>query len=198
MAEELLRKFSDRTTVKHEQDYPFVEAATYADDTKYIGGGWQSNWHFDDIAFVGDDSQASNYTFPQNDHNISLAMPYIFRFLQGEELNGTYIVDTIMKYANTTEEGRSIALRLLIHYMGDSHQPFHCGTRFTKNFTEGDKGGNSFTLKNHYSAESLHAVWDEGIYAFHESLPRPFDNSTWETLGELAANLSSQVKVTKS
>lgn len=32
-----------------EKSYPFVECATLADDIKYIGGGWQSDWHFVDL-----------------------------------------------------------------------------------------------------------------------------------------------------
>ncbi len=31
---------ADDSLTKNEMDYPFVEAATFADDIKYHGGGW--------------------------------------------------------------------------------------------------------------------------------------------------------------
>jgi len=39
-AEDLLRKYSDYSIQKREEDYPFVECVTWADDIKRIGGGW--------------------------------------------------------------------------------------------------------------------------------------------------------------
>jgi len=68
---------------------------------------------------------------------------------------------------NDEERGKSYALRLLIHYMGDIHQPMHALSRVNKEFPAGDRGGNSFPLKTHYSAKELHAVWDSVIYEFH-------------------------------
>lgn len=74
------------------------------------------------------------------------------------------MIQTIQKYTNSTDEGKSLALRLLIHFMGDIHQPLHCSDRYTTENPKGDKGGNDFALKNHYSANELHAVWDNVIY----------------------------------
>ena len=50
-ANDLLSALSDKHLSHHnekEGDYPFVECATLADDIKYTGGGWQSDWHFVD------------------------------------------------------------------------------------------------------------------------------------------------------
>ena len=69
---------------------------------------------------------------------------------------------------STPLERRLDALRFLVHFVGDVHQPLHCAYRY------GDMGGNmipvhSFTGK-HYSfdadtpmdyAPNLHAMWDE-------------------------------------
>ena len=38
---------------------------------------------------------------------------------------------------------RSIALRLLIHYIGDIHQPFHVYEGYGAHFKNGDDGGNA-------------------------------------------------------
>jgi hypothetical protein len=39
-ATELLRLYSDNTTIKNEDMYPFVECVTLADEIKRKGGGW--------------------------------------------------------------------------------------------------------------------------------------------------------------
>ena len=38
----------------------------------------------------------------------------------------------------------SVALRLLIHYVGDFHQPLHCIDRYSDDYLNGDIGGNLF------------------------------------------------------
>ena len=48
------------------------------------------------------------------------------------------------------------ALKFIIHFVGDIHQPLHCG------FTE-DRGGNSIKVKFFTEYTNLHAVWDSGI-----------------------------------
>ena len=67
-------------------------------------------------------------------------------------------------------ERRLDALRFLVHFAGDLHQPMHCAYRY------GDMGGNmipvdSFT-GHHYSfdlntpmdySQSIHSVWDEAL-----------------------------------
>lgn len=97
-----------------------------------------------------------------------------------------------MKYVTSEEAGKSLALRLFIHYMGDVHQPLHCSDRYTKKYPTGDKGGNAFLLKNHYNANELHAVWDNVIYNYHKNPVRPFTKDTWADFGALATDLSNQ------
>ena len=60
-----------------------------------------------------------------------------------------------------------MSVRLLIHYLGDIHQPLHSLSRVDPDYPAGDRGGNDFPLPNHYSAAELHAVWDSVIYEFH-------------------------------
>ena len=58
-----LKVFSSANPSKitKESSYPFVECATYADDIKYSGGGWQSNWHFVDNAFLDKGGNIHDY-----------------------------------------------------------------------------------------------------------------------------------------
>jgi len=48
------------------------------------------------------------------------------------------------------------ALKFYVHFMGDIHQPLHCG------FTS-DRGGNSIVGYFYNRQDNLHSVWDTGI-----------------------------------
>lgn len=96
--------------------------------------------------------------------------------------------------------GESYALRLLIHYVGDVHQPLHATTKVDHSFPNGDRGGNSFPLPNHYSVNNLHALWDSVIYKFHTTLKlvsiinslynsQPFDNASWAKIEETCEDM---------
>ena len=80
----------------------------------------------------------------------------------------------------------SFAIRLLIHYIGDIHQPLHMAALVDERFPAGDKGGNSYLLKNHYSSPELHAVWDHVVYEFHTTLHVPLSDADWATQGDQA------------
>jgi hypothetical protein len=55
------------------------------------------------------------------------------------------------------EAGKKVeALRFLVHFVGDVHQPLHVGRR-------GDFGGNSIQVTWFNENTNLHAVWDEKI-----------------------------------
>ncbi|MEP6590724.1 MAG: S1/P1 nuclease [Gemmatimonadota bacterium] len=55
-----------------------------------------------------------------------------------------------------TKAERAEALRFVVHFMGDMHQPLHAGER-------GDKGGNDVKLTFNDKASNLHSVWDSGL-----------------------------------
>lgn len=125
-------------------------------------------------------------------------MPALLTMLEGGDASKTDAYQTIMKHVATEKEANSLALRLLIHYYGDLHQPLHNVGRYTKEFPNGDKGGNAFELKNHYSANELHAVWDNVIYTYHVNPKRPFSTATWSDFGAVASDLVGQYTFTKS
>src|SRR5689334_2219882 len=62
------------------------------------------------------------------------------------------------------------ALRLIIHFVGDIHQPLHCATRVSAANPDGDRGGNLFKIKilvkRKLKDSNLHSYWDGGIGAF--------------------------------
>lgn len=56
---------------------------------------------------------------------------------------------------------RQIALRFLIHLIGDLHQPLHVGR-------EEDQGGNKFTVYWFEKKTNLHSVWDSDLIDFQK------------------------------
>ena len=90
---------------------------------------------------------------------------------------------------HTVEDSWSIAMRFLIHYVGDMHQPLHDETRIDKQYPDGDRGGNDFPLPYHYGAKELHAVWDKVMYEFHTNPKLPYTPTDWTTWGGYASKL---------
>lgn len=168
-AETLLEVMKDEKITDSEKDHIFVESAPFADMVKYKGGGWQSNWHFVDIPYYDQGGNGKDFPdFKLDAKNISVAIPGIVDWLKGNAGHqNSFVYSTIMNYVNGNEErGKSYALRLLIHYLGDIHQPMHSISRVNKQYPAGDRGGNDFPIPNHYSIDELHAAWDAVLYEF--------------------------------
>lgn len=81
-------------------------------------------------------------------------------------------IDEIKNETNSIEK-RAFYLKLLIHFVGDVHQPLHVGN-------SADKGGNTIRLKWFGRSTNLHRVWDTDMLAYNyidtstfiEQLPR--------------------------
>jgi hypothetical protein len=68
------------------------------------------------------------------------------------------------------------ALRFIIHFVGDIHQPLHCTTRVDSAHATGDRGGNLENIKIPAGAGAtqtinLHKYWDDGIESFPKGGP---------------------------
>ena len=63
------------------------------------------------------------------------------------------------------ENARSFALRLLVHYVGDLHQPLHALSRVNSNYPSGDRGGNYFPVEERDEVDNMHLVWDSILYS---------------------------------
>lgn len=72
---------------------------------------------------------------------------------KGDLVTGINYCINIIKDENSSNDDKIFYLKLLIHFIGDLHQPMHVG------LVE-DKGGNDFKLQWFYSNTNLHAVWD--------------------------------------
>lgn len=77
------------------------------------------------------------------------------------------------KISSSTFDGlleKSLALRMLIHFMGDYHQPLHMATIFNKIHPNSDNGGMNFIIDSEY--ENLHFLWDYcmGMFTDYEKV----------------------------
>jgi len=103
----------------------------------------------------------------------------------------TYEYQQVMdhRYKSTSEkDALSTALRLVIHYSGDVHQPLHGSSRVDHEYPAGDRGGNSFPLPSKDGAKNLHAIWDSVLYegADDQDFKLPLDPAQWANLGSMA------------
>jgi hypothetical protein len=67
----------------------------------------------------------------------------------------SHFVD-VLKDENASKRERGEALMYLVHFVGDLHQPLHCGH-------SEDRGGNDIELDFFGEKINLHAVWDTAI-----------------------------------
>ncbi len=62
----------------------------------------------------------------------------------------------IIKSVDSNKEDKAFYLKLLVHFIGDLHQPLHIGLAE-------DRGGNQFQVRWFKEDANLHWVWDEKI-----------------------------------
>ena len=72
----------------------------------------------------------------------------------------TDMVNTL-KSKSATKEKKAVALKFIIHLVGDAHQPMHVGL-------PEDLGGNKVEVKWFGEKTNLHHVWDEDLINFSE------------------------------
>jgi hypothetical protein len=72
-----------------------------------------------------------------------------------------FIVTELKKNKLLPTETKQLYIRLLIHIIGDIHQPMHVGR-------EEDRGGNSIKVKWFNEDVNLHQVWDEKLVNFQQ------------------------------
>ena len=74
---------------------------------------------------------------------------------------------------NSSKSDKSFYLKLLVHFIGDLHQPLHVGKKE-------DRGGNDIKLHWFDELTNLHALWDTGLIEFFKM-----------SYSELAENLTT-------
>jgi hypothetical protein len=72
---------------------------------------------------------------------------------------------------STDKDAQAQALRFIIHFVGDIHQPLHSATRISSANPDGDRGGNLVSIKVGGKKTNLHSYWDSGIGRFPKTGP---------------------------
>jgi len=72
---------------------------------------------------------------------------------------------------STDKNAQAQALRFIIHFVGDIHQPLHSAARVDRIHPTGDQGGNLVKIKVGDKETNLHSYWDGGIGDFPRTGP---------------------------
>ena len=73
---------------------------------------------------------------------------------KGDLATGIAYCKKIIADENSSDVDKAFYLKLLIHFIGDLHQPMHVGLAE-------DRGGNDFKLQWFFKDTNLHRVWDK-------------------------------------
>ena len=118
-----------------------AQASTWPDEMRSDPSEfWQktaSPWHYVTVP-NGNDYEASDAP-PEGD-----AMTALARFTE------------TLRDPKASQDDKRLALRFIVHIIGDLHQPLHAG-----NGT--DRGGNDFNVTWFGKSTNLHSVWDSGL-----------------------------------
>ena len=75
---------------------------------------------------------------------------------KGDLVTGINKCISVLKNKNSNIEDKAFYLRMLVHFIGDLHQPMHVGRAE-------DKGGNTIQVQWFGRGTNLHRVWDEDM-----------------------------------
>lgn len=130
----------------------FINAAHWADDLR----PFSQFDSFKELHFIDQPFSVDGTTLPETPAN------NIVKALE-DNVN-------ILK-TSADQDARAQALRFIIHFVGDIHEPLHCATRVSSTNPEGDRGGNLVSIQipgagGQLRASNLHSYWDGGIGSF--------------------------------
>ncbi|WP_237487839.1 S1/P1 nuclease [Hufsiella arboris] len=121
-----------------------------------------SNWP----DFIKSD-KAYSYLSPWHyvDFDKQYSYPEMQQYLQRDTATDAYtklnFLVAELKKKNLPQDKKVMYLRLVIHIVGDIHQPMHTG------HTE-DKGGNDIKVTWFGQPSNLHSVWDSGLIEYQQ------------------------------
>lgn len=122
-------------------------ASNWADfiksDTSYK---YLNSWHYVDF---------------EKDLEFNSAQKFLLNDQTDNIYNKTVFVIKQLNNRSLSKEKKVFYLRLLIHFIGDIHQPLHASAH-------GTSGGNSIKLNWFGESTNLHRVWDEHLIEFQQ------------------------------
>lgn len=124
----------------------FVEVSTWLDQLRQQKVNRYDSWHYIDIPFSRE----------------KMSLPQI------KSKNALWAINkaiAVLKSNKTSTVVKAFYLKVLIHVIGDIHQPLHTITKVSKRLPEGDLGGNLYLLHKSPFGKNLHQYWDNGAGA---------------------------------
>jgi hypothetical protein len=115
----------------------------------------------------------------------------------GSYKNTTYYQQIANAFPNPADQ-LSFALRLVIHYVGDMHQPLHAEAEVNSTYPSGDQGGNAEKVPSVSGVSNLHSVWDSVIYQYPGYPTMPLSTSDWSWYTNTVSNLASEYPISNS
>ncbi len=156
----------------HKGDAPYngINIACWPDDIKGPASdpqfrGLYKPWHYIDIGCNANDPDqfANPPALTPTNGNVLVAL--------------THCVDLIRnKQTDALVPNESVALAMVIHFVGDIHQPLHTTARYNPDPKPGDRfkddaGGNGVTVSNlldEVYGKNLHSFWDEAYRRYYK------------------------------
>jgi len=124
------------------------------------------------------------------------ALTDLSNFLKGNDVSSSAYIDKIKSVFDDAKDQRSFALRLIIHYVGDIHQPLHATSEVDDAYPKGDRGGNDEYINPSIDGVgNLHAVWDSVIYSYPGYPDMPLNDSDWDWYTSEAESLASDFPI---
>lgn len=75
---------------------------------------------------------------------------------EGNIVDALYEQVAVLGDTTKTKDDKALALKMVVHFLGDIHQPMHMGRA-------SDRGGNYHNVKFFKNGKNLHSVWDSSI-----------------------------------
>jgi len=158
----------------------FVSTGPWADDVRNQRRE-TGPWHYIDFHFRADGKSAAGKPDAEN------VVWAINKF------------SAILKDQSKPDADRAEALRFLIHFVGDIHQPLHATARETDEHPTGDKGGNDFHIEapdsfgnQNRGPRNLHSLWDSGAGLLTADARRPLTADGTAKVETLASEIASK------
>jgi len=142
IAQEYLTKKAKRNIKKLLNGHSLAFVSTYGDDIKSDRKYNKYNpWHYVNFPF--------GTRYENSDKNE-----------KGDIITAIHTCIDILKSESTSTAEKAFHLKLLIHFMGDLHQPLHIGLA-------DDRGGNDFQVRWFNEGTNLHSVWDSKMIDYY-------------------------------
>jgi len=149
---EIAEQFLEPSTVRQIRDLlAFENVATLADvstwaDENRTQHPETASWHYVNIPISGSAGELGSYDSTRNCPRNDCIVAKIDQFA------------IVLGDRQAADRQRLEALKYLVHFVGDIHQPLHVSNN-------NDRGGNNVKVLFLGNMTNLHAVWDRGIIA---------------------------------